>query len=156
MTKQVATKDINQEIRQENDEITIHEQYMRQALELAKKGEGEVNPNPLVGAVIVKEKQVIGVGYHEQYGGLHAERNALLSCTCSTKGATMYVTLEPCCHYGKTPPCTEAIIENGINKVYVGGLDPNPCVAGKGKQKERQEGGKCHTCQIFCSSFHIQ
>lgn len=87
---------------------------MRLALQLAQKGAGRVNPNPMVGAVIVKDGVVIGQGYHQQYGGLHAERNALAACTTSPQGATLYVTLEPCCHYGKTPPCTEAILENGI------------------------------------------
>lgn len=105
--------------------------YMKMALELAKKGSGFVNPNPMVGAVIVKDDTVIGQGYHEKYGGLHAERNALASCRVSPQGATMYVTLEPCCHYGKTPPCTEAIIESGIVRVVVGTLDQNPKMTGK-------------------------
>lgn len=108
------------------------EEYMKMAIELAQQGIGAVNPNPLVGAVIVKDGIVIGKGYHEQYGQLHAERNAFKNCTADPKGATMYVTLEPCCHTGKTPPCTEAIIENQIAKVYVSCLDPNPLVAGKG------------------------
>ena len=84
--------------------------YMQRAIELAKKGAGFVNPNPMVGAVIVKDGKVIGEGYHEKFGGLHAERNALKDCKAkgnSPSGATLYVTLEPCCHYGKTPPCTE-------------------------------------------------
>lgn len=106
--------------------------YMKRALKLAKKGAGFVNPNPMVGAVIVKDGVVIGEGYHEKYGGLHAERNALKNCKESPKDATMYVTLEPCCHYGKTPPCTDAIIESGISKVVIGMLDVNPVVAGKG------------------------
>ncbi|HCL36393.1 MAG TPA: bifunctional diaminohydroxyphosphoribosylaminopyrimidine deaminase/5-amino-6-(5-phosphoribosylamino)uracil reductase RibD, partial [Anaerostipes hadrus] len=105
---------------------------MRRAIELAKKGCGYTNPNPLVGAVIVKDQKVIGEGYHEKIGGLHAERNALKNCIEDPKGAEIYVTLEPCCHYGKTPPCTEALIEAGIKKVYVGNLDPNPKVAGGG------------------------
>ena len=106
--------------------------YMKRALELARKGAGFVNPNPMVGAVIVKDGVIIGEGYHERYGGLHAERNALKNCKESPKGATLYVTLEPCCHYGKTPPCTEAIIESGISRVVIGTLDVNPVVAGKG------------------------
>lgn len=105
--------------------------YMRLAIELANKGAGYVNPNPLVGAVVVKNNKIIGQGYHEYFGGLHAERNALNSCSESPEGATLYVTLEPCCHYGKTPPCTEAIIENGIKKVVIGTLDPNPLMSGK-------------------------
>lgn len=105
---------------------------MRRAIELAKKGGGFVHPNPLVGCVVVKDGQVIAEGYHEKYGGFHAERNALTYCKTETKDALLYVTLEPCCHYGKTPPCTEIIIEKGIKKVFVGILDPNPLVAGKG------------------------
>jgi diaminohydroxyphosphoribosylaminopyrimidine deaminase/5-amino-6-(5-phosphoribosylamino)uracil reductase len=91
--------------------------YMRQALWLAEKGRGKVNPNPLVGAVIVREGKVVGEGYHGYYGGPHAERVALEQAGELAKGATLYVTLEPCCHYGKTPPCTEAILESGIRKV---------------------------------------
>ncbi|MEA4923142.1 MAG: bifunctional diaminohydroxyphosphoribosylaminopyrimidine deaminase/5-amino-6-(5-phosphoribosylamino)uracil reductase RibD [Eubacteriaceae bacterium] len=106
--------------------------YMKRAAKLAEKGRGYTNPNPVVGAVIVKDGRVIGEGYHEVIGGLHAERNALASCSEDPQGADMYVTLEPCCHYGKTPPCTEAIIENRIGHVYVGSGDPNPLVAGKG------------------------
>ncbi|NCC88510.1 MAG: bifunctional diaminohydroxyphosphoribosylaminopyrimidine deaminase/5-amino-6-(5-phosphoribosylamino)uracil reductase RibD, partial [Clostridia bacterium] len=115
-------------------------QYMHLALELAKKGEGFVNPNPMVGAVIVKNDKVIGQGYHKKYGELHAERNALAGCTISPKSATLYVTLEPCCHFGKTSPCTDAIIESGISKVVVGIKDPNPIVAGNGIEKLRQQG----------------
>ena len=105
---------------------------MRRAIELAKKGGGYVRPNPLVGCVVVKDDEIIAEGYHEKYGEFHAERNALTRCKTETKGASLYVTLEPCCHYGKTPPCTEIIIEKGIKKVFVGILDPNLLVAGKG------------------------
>lgn len=108
------------------------EKYMRQAIALALKGTGRVNPNPLVGAVVVKDGRVIGEGYHQQYGCPHAERNALAACTESPAGATIYVTLEPCCHHGKNPPCTEALIQAGISRVVVGSADPNPLVAGKG------------------------
>ena len=114
--------------------------YMRRAIELADRGCGFVNPNPLVGAVIVKDGKVIGEGWHERYGQWHAERNALLTAKEDTAGATMYVTLEPCCHYGKTPPCTEAIIEHKIAKVVVGIADPNPLVAGKGMTLLREAG----------------
>lgn len=116
--------------------------YMKRALKLAEKGIGAVNPNPLVGAVIVKNDQIIGEGWHKQYGGLHAERNALKSCMESPEGADLYVTLEPCCHYGKTPPCTEAILESGIRRVVVGASDPNPKVAGKGIHMLREQGVK--------------
>lgn len=114
--------------------------YMRLALELAAKGEGRVNPNPLVGAVIVKHGTVIGRGYHRQYGFPHGEREALASLSQPAKGATLYVTLEPCCHHGKTPPCTDAIIESGIRRVVIGALDPNPLVAGKGVRILREHG----------------
>ena len=107
-------------------------EYMQRAIALAKKGAGSVNPNPMVGCVVVKDNEIIAEGYHEYYGGFHAERNALTHTTADCNGATLYVTLEPCCHYGKTPPCTEIIIEKGIKKVVVGLLDPNPLVAGKG------------------------
>lgn len=106
--------------------------YMARAIELAIKGIGKVNPNPLVGAVIVKGDKVIAEGYHEHYGDLHAERNAIKNLTEDATGAEMYVTLEPCCHVGKQPPCVEAIVESGISKVYVGSNDPNPLVSGKG------------------------
>ena len=115
-------------------------QYMSMAVELAKKGCGWVNPNPMVGAVIVKDGRVIGQGYHERYGALHAERNALASCESSPAGATIYVTLEPCCHYGKTPPCTDAILESGIRRVVIGSRDPNPQVSGKGVKILRSRG----------------
>ncbi|MCR4601620.1 MAG: bifunctional diaminohydroxyphosphoribosylaminopyrimidine deaminase/5-amino-6-(5-phosphoribosylamino)uracil reductase RibD [Clostridia bacterium] len=111
------------------------EKYMREALKLAKKGFGSVSPNPAVGAVIVRDGQVIGRGWHERYGGLHAERNALEDCRRrgnDPEGATIYVTLEPCCHQGKQPPCTEALIENKLGRVVYGSVDANPLVAGKG------------------------
>lgn len=108
------------------------QEYMKLAITLAQKGLGFTNPNPLVGAVIVKGGRIIGSGYHQMCGGLHAERNALAACCEDPKGAAIYVTLEPCCHYGRTPPCTEAIIENGLSKVFIGSRDPNPLVSGKG------------------------
>ena len=110
----------------------MERKYMERAIELAKKGRGFTSPNPMVGAVIVKDGKIIGEGYHERCGELHAERNALASLTVAAEGATIYVTLEPCCHYGKTPPCTEAIIEHKLGKVVIGSRDPNPLVAGKG------------------------
>ena len=94
--------------------------FMRRAIQLAKRGRGFTNPNPVVGAVIVKEGRIIGEGYHARCGELHAERNAIASLREPARGAAMYVTLDPCCHYGKTPPCTEAILEQGISRVVIG------------------------------------
>ena len=92
------------------------EDYMKAALNEAVKGLGFTNPNPMVGAVIVKDGRIISRGYHRRYGELHAERNAINNCKDNLNGSEIYVTLEPCCHYGKTPPCTEAIIQSGIKK----------------------------------------
>lgn len=125
--------------KKEGIELTDKE-YMLRAISLAKKGEGWTNPNPMVGAVIVKDGRIIGEGYHKKYGELHAERNAFASLKESAKGATMYVTMEPCCHYGKTPPCTQAIIEHEIGKVVIGSKDPNPKVSGKGVQILKEAG----------------
>ena len=116
------------------------EEYMRRALELARKGEGHTSPNPMVGCVVVKDGRIISEGYHEKYGEFHAERNALTRCTEDTAGADLYVTLEPCCHQGKTPPCTDIIIEKKIARVFVGSMDSNPLVAGKGVQILRNHG----------------
>ncbi|MBQ1393763.1 MAG: bifunctional diaminohydroxyphosphoribosylaminopyrimidine deaminase/5-amino-6-(5-phosphoribosylamino)uracil reductase RibD [Lachnospiraceae bacterium] len=118
----------------------MERKYMERAIELAKRARGFTSPNPMVGAVIVKDGKVIGEGYHERCGELHAERNALASLTESAEGATIYVTLEPCCHYGKTPPCTEAIIEHKLAKVVIGSRDPNPLVSGKGATILRKAG----------------
>lgn len=114
--------------------------YMRRAIELAEQGEGFTNPNPMVGAVIVKDGRIIGQGYHARCGDLHAERSAFASLQESAEGATIYVTLEPCCHYGKQPPCTQAIIEHGISRVVIGSRDPNPLVSGKGARLLREAG----------------
>lgn len=113
-------------------ELDMDLKYMKRALELAKKGEGYTSPNPLVGAVIVKDGKIIGEGYHEKYGSYHAEVNAFLNAKEDVKGATMYVTLEPCSHYGKTPPCANKIVEKGIKKVVIAHKDPNDKVAGRG------------------------
>lgn len=121
------------------------EDYMRMALDLARQGEGKVSPNPMVGCVVVKDGRVIAKGYHEKYGGFHAERNALLHCTEDTQGAELYVNLEPCCHHGKTPPCTDIILQKKISKVYVGCLDSNPKVAGKGVAILRDHGVQVET-----------
>ena len=122
--------------------MSLHtdEHYMRRALTLAEYGAGSVNPNPLVGAVLVKHGRVIGEGWHEKCGGLHAERNALKNRTESACGSTIYVTLEPCCHYGRTPPCTEAILQHKIARAVVGCMDPNEQVAGKGAEILRAHG----------------
>lgn len=117
-----------------------HEDYMRRTLELARRGEGHVSPNPMVGCVVVKDGRIIAEGYHEKVGEYHAERNALLNCSEDPAGADLYVTLEPCCHYGRTPPCTEIIIEKGIRRVFVAALDVNPLVAGKGVETLRAAG----------------
>lgn len=118
----------------------MNSDYMKLAIALAKKGQGYVSPNPCVGAVIVKEDRIIGSGYHQRYGAPHAERNALSHLTEDASGAQMYVTLEPCCHQGKQPPCTHAIVESGIQTLYIGSADPNPLVAGKGIAYLRQHG----------------
>lgn len=116
------------------------ERYMRRAIELAKRGRGYTNPNPIVGAVIVRDGRVIGEGYHARCGELHAERNALAACSEDPAGADLYVTLEPCCHTGRTPPCTEAIIAARMGRVFVGSADPNPKVAGGGVRQLRDAG----------------
>lgn len=127
----------------------INIQYMKRALELSELGEGMVNPNPKVGAVIVHEEKIIGEGYHQKYGENHAEVNAIKDAIDKGNGeliedSEMYVTLEPCCHYGKTPPCTQAIINNKIKKVYIGCLDKNELVGGKGVKILRENGVEVH------------
>ena len=119
--------------------------YMRLAAELAERGIGWTSPNPLVGAVIVKDGRIIGQGWHARCGGLHAEREALRACTEDPAGATLYVTLEPCCHTGRQPPCTEAILDAGIRRVAVGSMDPNPLVAGRGVEILRSHGVEVET-----------
>ena len=107
------------------------EEYMRLALRLARRGLGWASPNPMVGAVLVRDNHIIGRGYHRRYGGSHAEINALQDASVAPVGATLYVNLEPCCHYGKTPPCVDAIISSKIKRVVIGTLDPNPQASGK-------------------------
>lgn len=114
--------------------------FMRRALELARLGVGWTSPNPMVGAVIVKDDEIVGEGWHQKCGEAHAERHALARCSTSPTGATLYVTLEPCCHKGRTPPCTDAIVESGVARVVVASLDPNPLVAGKGVAALRRAG----------------
>lgn len=134
----------------ENQEISIMESqekrdqfFMHCALSIAQCGRGGVNPNPLVGAVIVRDNKIIAQGYHEKYGSSHAEVNAFQNAReqgIDVKNAEMYVTLEPCSHYGKTPPCADRIVEEGIRRVVIAMQDPNPCVAGRGITKLRQAG----------------
>ncbi len=116
------------------------ENYMLEALELAKRAWGQTSPNPLVGAIVVKENKITGRGYHHRAGGAHAEVNALRAAGENARGADIYVTLEPCCTSGRTPPCTRAIIDAGIKKVFVGSVDPNPVHAAKGLEILKQAG----------------
>lgn len=116
--------------------------FMRRALALAEKGTGCVHPNPLVGAVLVKAGRVIGEGCHEKFGGPHAEVFAIEASKQDPRGATLYVTLEPCCHYGKTGPCADLILKNGIQRVVIGSRDINPRVNGRGIQKLKKAGVK--------------
>jgi diaminohydroxyphosphoribosylaminopyrimidine deaminase/5-amino-6-(5-phosphoribosylamino)uracil reductase len=108
------------------------EYYMHLALQLAAKGRGKVSPNPMVGAVIVKKGKIIGRGYHQSYGEGHAEVNAIKNATANVAGSTLYVTLEPCCHEGKTPPCVEIIAQKNIHRVVIGAIDSNPQVSCQG------------------------
>ena len=114
--------------------------YMARALELAARGRGAVEPNPLVGAVVVRDGQIVGEGWHEKFGQAHAEVNALKQAGDSARGSTVYVTLEPCGHFGKTPPCTEAVIGAGVRRVVAAMLDPFPQVAGQGASRLREAG----------------
>ena len=126
-----------------NKNNEIDEKYMQTAIELAKKGAGAVNPNPMVGAVVVQDEKVIGTGYHKYFGGPHAEVYALEEAAQNSNdlsNATIYVTLEPCSHYGKTPPCAEKIVKMGLKRCVIGSSDPNPKVAGKGVQILRNAG----------------
>ena len=104
--------------------MAIHEGWMRECLGLARKGAGFVSPNPMVGCVIVKNGKAVGRGYHRRFGRSHAERAALKDAGPSVRGATLYVNLEPCSYYGKTPPCVDAILESGIRSVVIGTRDP--------------------------------
>jgi len=119
-----------------------HAKYMALALRLAAKGRGEVEPNPMVGTVIVKNGKIISTGHHRYYGGPHAEVYALKSAGKAARGATLYVTLEPCAHFGKMPPCVDAVIEAGIREVIIATHDPFPKVNGKGIRKLRAAGVK--------------
>jgi len=116
------------------------ESYIKLTLEIAKKGIGLVSPNPLVGCIIVKDNRIIGAGFHQKFGQNHAEINAIENATEVVEGSTLYVNLEPCVHYGKTPPCVDKIIEKKIKRVVIGTLDMNPLVSGKGVKKLLENG----------------
>ena len=122
----------------------IHRTFMQRALDLAAQARGRTSPNPLVGAVIVKDGKVIGEGYHQKAGTPHAEVHALNAAGSAAEGATVYVNLEPCCHWGRTPPCTAALIRAGVAEVYVADLDPNPRVAGNGVKELQGVGINVH------------
>jgi len=133
--------------------VSVSVKYMQMALKLARHGVGSVEPNPAVGCIIVKGNQIIGKGWHKKFGGPHAEINALEDCktlSVNPRGATMFVTLEPCCHQGKTGPCTEAIIAAGLAKVFVATIDPSEHAKGRGIEQLRDAGiqvevGDCET-----------
>jgi diaminohydroxyphosphoribosylaminopyrimidine deaminase / 5-amino-6-(5-phosphoribosylamino)uracil reductase len=118
------------------------ESYLRRALRLARQAEGRTSPNPIVGAVLVRDGRIVGAGYHRFAGGDHAEIAALKRAGSKARGATLYITLEPCSHYGRTPPCTQALIDAGIKEVVAGTRDPNPLVAGRGVRQLRRAGIK--------------
>ncbi len=120
--------------------MTIDENYMKRTLELAKGGWGRTNPNPLVGAVIVRDGEILAEGFHEKLGGPHAEAAALRNAKREVAGGTLYVNLEPCSHYGRTPPCAEAVIKAGISRVVIAMEDPNPKVCGRGISMLRNAG----------------
>ncbi len=139
----------------------IARKFMLHAIELAKKGTGKTFPNPIVGAVIVKGNKLVGAGFHKKAGGPHAEIIALKKAKQKAHGATLYVTLEPCCHYGKTPPCVDSIIKSGIKKVYLAMRDPNPLVRGRGiailrKNGIKVESGICGTIAKKINSSYIK
>lgn len=129
------------------------EDYMQRALDLAVLGKGSVSPNPLVGAVVVHQQRIIGEGYHQQFGGPHAEVNAINQVKDKhlLAASTVYVTLEPCSHYGKTPPCADLLVQSGVKHVVVGMVDPNPIVAGRGIAYLQQ-----HGVQVECGILQAQ
>ncbi|WP_274476483.1 bifunctional diaminohydroxyphosphoribosylaminopyrimidine deaminase/5-amino-6-(5-phosphoribosylamino)uracil reductase RibD [Mangrovimonas aestuarii] len=132
--------------------MNIHEFYIKRCIEIAKNGLGSTRPNPMVGSVIVHKDKIIGEGFTSSYGGNHAEVNAIASVKDATllKDATIYVTLEPCSHYGKTPPCSDLIIRSGIKTVVIGCLDDNPLVAGKGVEKLKKSG-----CEVIVGVLEL-
>tara|TARA_B100001989_G_C24497519_1_gene442993 strand:+ start:78 stop:1157 length:1080 start_codon:yes stop_codon:yes gene_type:complete len=123
--------------------MNVAERYMKRAIELAERGRHRVMPNPLVGCILVKDDEVVAEGWHDHIGGLHAEQMAIAdaeSKSVATRGATAYVTLEPCNHFGRTPPCTEALLWAGVSKVVIGAMDPNPTVRGDGARTLEESG----------------
>ncbi len=115
-------------------------ELMNRCLVLARSGLGRVSPNPMVGCVIVQHSRIVGEGFHQRFGGPHAEILALVHAGKRSRGATLYVNLEPCAHFGKTPPCVDAIIRSGVSSVVIGTIDPNPLVAGRGIRRLREAG----------------
>jgi diaminohydroxyphosphoribosylaminopyrimidine deaminase / 5-amino-6-(5-phosphoribosylamino)uracil reductase len=122
------------------DHSKADESFMRECFALAQRGIGKVSPNPPVGSVLVREGRIVSQGHRARFGGPHAEIECLRSCTSDARGSTLYLNLEPCSHYGKTPPCTEAIIRSGVSSVVVAVEDPNPCVSGRGIKRLREKG----------------
>lgn len=122
--------------------MTTDELYMRRVLELAEQGRAKVSPNPMVGCIIVKDGQIIGEGWHHEYGKPHAERNAVDNVVDPglISGSTVYINLEPCSHFGKTPPCSDLLIRHQVKRVVISNIDPNPLVDGGGIKKLRQAG----------------
>ncbi|HSP88218.1 MAG TPA: bifunctional diaminohydroxyphosphoribosylaminopyrimidine deaminase/5-amino-6-(5-phosphoribosylamino)uracil reductase RibD, partial [Ignavibacteriaceae bacterium] len=116
------------------------ESYIKLAIEIAKKGDGKVSPNPLVGCIVVKNDRILGAGFHEKFGGKHAEVNAIEKAGSNVEGAILFTNLEPCSHFGKTPPCVDLIISSKIKKVVIGTLDMNPKISGKGVKKLKAAG----------------
>jgi diaminohydroxyphosphoribosylaminopyrimidine deaminase/5-amino-6-(5-phosphoribosylamino)uracil reductase len=136
--------------------MDIDEGFMKQTLRLAKKGLGSTSPNPLVGALVVKDRKIIGSGYHKKAGAPHAEIEALSKAGKRAKGATLYVNLEPCNHYGRTPPCTKAILKSSVKEVVVGMVDPNPHVTGGGCEFLSSHGVKvkCNVLEEECKRLN--
>jgi diaminohydroxyphosphoribosylaminopyrimidine deaminase/5-amino-6-(5-phosphoribosylamino)uracil reductase len=128
---------------------------MARALALAAQGEGRVEPNPMVGCVLVRDRQIVGEGFHDRFGGPHAEVVALEAAGDAARGATAYVTLEPCCHHGKTPPCTQALVRAGVGRVVVAVEDPFPQVAGLGIAQLRAAGIPCDVGVLAGEARHV-
>ena len=124
--------------------IDVHEAFMSHALELARQGRGKVSPNPMVGCVLVKDGEIIGEGYHKEFSGFHAEVFAFKNARKDPLDATAYVSMEPCCITGKTPPCTDILIHNSISEIYISMLDPNPEINGKGVEALEKAGITVH------------